>query len=70
MSNKRGPKPFSPEKIERLRACVDDGWPLREIEETHGVSHRTMKTYFPDYQGMTDFALAGSISKLVKKVGV
>ena len=67
---KRGPKPFSQEKLDLLQACIDDGWPLRQIMETHGVSHRSMKSYFPDYRGETDYELAGKISTLCKKVGL
>jgi hypothetical protein len=67
---KRGRKPFSSEKLATLQECIDDGWPLRQIQETHGVSHRSMKTYFPDYRGETDYELAGKISKLCKEVGL
>lgn len=67
---KRGPKPFPPEKIQMLQACVDDQWPLRQIEETFGVSHRTMKRYFPDYRGEPDYELAGEISYLMEKLGM
>lgn len=66
----RDQQPLSPEWIERLQACIDDEWPIRQIIETYGVSHQTLKKYFPDYTGADDFELMGAISKLVQKVGL
>ena len=66
----RDASPLNQELIERLRACIQDEWPLRQIEETFGVSHRTMKKYFPHYSGEMDYKLCGEISELTKKVGL
>jgi hypothetical protein len=67
MRNNRG-RPLTDEWIEKLADCVEDGWPLREIEDTFGTSHRTMKKHFPDYQG-ADHTLSGEISQLLQKMG-
>jgi len=62
--------PLSEELTERLRACMEDEWPLAQIAKTFGVSHRTMKKFFPDYSGMVDKKLTWEIMLLTKKVGL
>lgn len=69
MRNKPG-EPLSQIWIERLELCIQDRWPLRQIEETYGVSHRTMKKHFPHYEGETDFKLCGEIAELTRKLGM
>lgn len=39
------------EKLEAIRQCISDGWTLKQIQETHRVSHATLKKHFPDYKG-------------------
>lgn len=43
---------LTPEKLATLQACIDDGWPLIQIQRTHRVYWGTMRRYFPDYRGM------------------
>lgn len=59
------------EKLEVIRQCVFDGWPLRQIQETHRVSHGTLKKHFPDYSGISQEeagAIAGLSKELNRKV--
>lgn len=62
-------RPLSSEWIERLTSCVEDSWPLREIEVTFGVSHRTMKKHFPNYIGITPNE-GRELGQLMAKVGL
>lgn len=43
---------ITPEKLEVLTQCVQDGWPLIQITRTHKADWRTMRRHFPDYRGM------------------
>jgi hypothetical protein len=52
-------------KAERVRPCVQEGWPLREIYQTHHTSSRFMKRWFPDYTGITAQE-SGSLSMAIQ----
>lgn len=56
---------LAPEKLEVLSQCVEDGWPLIQIERTHNVRYRVMRRYFPDYKGMdlTEAAKLGALAR-------
>jgi hypothetical protein len=41
---------MTPERLALIEQCLDDGWPFSEIVETYGVSHGTLKKYFPGRQ--------------------
>ncbi len=43
---------ISPERMETLKKCVEDEWPLIQIQRTHNVDWKTMRRHFPDYRGM------------------
>lgn len=47
----RGRK-LAPERKQILDRCVEDGWPIRQIQETHGFNFQTVKKHHPDYKGM------------------
>lgn len=40
------------QRIAQVQACVQDGWPLREIYRTYNTSSRFVKKWFPDYTGL------------------
>ena len=52
-------------KVEQVRTCVLEGWPLREIYRTHHTSSRFMKRWFPDYTGITAQE-SGSLSMAIQ----
>lgn len=54
------------EKLERMRACVEDGWPLREIYRTFNTSSRFVKKWFPEYAGMPAQE-SGSLSMAIRR---
>lgn len=48
---------FTPEVEEERRAilaqCVEEGWPVTEIMDTHGIAQSTIQRYHPGYSGMS-----------------
>lgn len=44
-----------PAVLDKVRLAVEDEWPIAEIIETHNISFRTIKKYFPDYKGVPGF---------------
>lgn len=63
----RGRPGPTPAKLEAIRQCISDEWPLRQIEETYRVSYRSLKKHFPDYKGMGQRE-AGAISSASRKL--
>lgn len=55
------------EKLDVIRTCISDGWPLRQIQETYKVSHGTLKKHFPEYEGLGSRD-AGSIASASRKL--
>lgn len=43
------PRQVSEERMELLHRAVEDGWPIREIMQTHGLDYRTIRKHYPDY---------------------
>lgn len=60
----RGRK-LAPERKALMDACVADGWPIRQMVETHGFNFSTIKRHHPDYRGM-DQREAGSLSMAMR----
>lgn len=48
----RWPSAEGAARMDLLRQCVEEGWPLIEITRTHGFDFRTIRKYFPDYRGL------------------
>lgn len=66
----RGRK-LAPERKALLEQCVLDGWPIRQIIQTHGFGTRTVKKHHPDYHGMCaedSGKLSMAIQKLDRKL--
>jgi len=63
----RGRK-LAPERLELLGKLVADGWPIRQITETHGFNYYTIKKHYPEYKGMTQ-SEAGKIGMALKHLG-
>ncbi|QOP64928.1 helix-turn-helix DNA-binding domain protein [Arthrobacter phage Brynnie] len=40
-------KRMTPETLAEIEARLDDGWPLKEIEKTLGVTYKTLVRHFP-----------------------
>ena len=62
----RGPK-LTQERVELLDRLVEDGWPIRQITETHGFNFYTIKRLHPDYKGMNDPVECGRLSYSVQQ---
>lgn len=45
-------KTLSPERLTLLDQCVEEGWPMREMFRTHGLTRKTVRKYRPDYKGL------------------
>lgn len=41
------------EKRAVIERCIEDGWPLIQIQRTHSVSWNTLRRRFPSYRGMS-----------------
>jgi AraC-like DNA-binding protein len=50
----------------KIEPCVLEGWSLREIYRTYGVSARSVKRLFPDYTGMPAVE-SGSLSMAIQR---
>lgn len=35
------------ERLSLAKACLDDGWPYRQITLTHGIAAATLRRHFP-----------------------
>lgn len=44
---------MTPEKQAAIKACIEDGWPIIQIQTTHKVGRLTIRRMFPDYPGMS-----------------
>lgn len=40
------------ERLDIIKQCVADGWPLIQIYRTHKVNWETMRRHFPEYRGL------------------
>jgi len=60
-----GQAQIAPEKRALIEKCIEDGWPLIQIQRTHGVSWNTLRRRFPSYRGMglTDAAKLGATAR-------
>jgi transposase len=54
------------QKIAQVQACVQDGWPLREIYRTYNTGASFVKRWFPDYTGMPAQE-SGSLSMAIQR---
>jgi hypothetical protein len=54
------------QRVAQVRACVQDGWPLREIYRTYKTSSRFVKKWFPDYTGLPPQE-SGSLSMAIQR---
>lgn len=45
-----GHQPLPAERINRIQAMLNDGWPWAEITRTEGIHHDTLERYFPGTQ--------------------
>lgn len=65
------PTRYSAEVEEERRAllarCVEEGWPVTEIIDTHHFSQQTIAKLHPDYRGM-DWDIRNEITALKRKV--
>ena len=43
---------ISEERLAILTKCVEDGWPLKQIQITHRFDFYTIKHFFPEYKGL------------------
>lgn len=66
MTKQRGRK-FSPERKALLDSLVADGWPIRQMVETHGFNFSTIKKHYPEYRGMTQ-SEAGKLGTAIKNL--
>lgn len=41
---------LSPERLARIEAMLDDGWPFKEIHRTEGADMETLRRHFPGRQ--------------------
>ncbi|WNM65702.1 helix-turn-helix DNA binding domain protein [Arthrobacter phage Vulpecula] len=55
----------SPEALAEIAARLDDGWPLKEIERTLGITYKTLARHFPG-RGWTP-SQAGKHARLVSR---
>lgn len=62
----RGRK-LSDERKALLDACVADGWPIRQMTETHGFNFSTIKKHHPGYTGMSH-SEAGKLGTTQKEI--
>lgn len=60
-----GQAQITAEKRAVIEKCIEDGWPLIQIQRTHGVSWNTMRRRFPSYRGMAlhDAAKLGAATR-------
>jgi hypothetical protein len=58
--------PLIARKLEAVKPCIEDGWPLREIYRTHQTSARFVKRWFPGYTGMPAQE-SGSLSQAIQQ---
>jgi len=56
---------LTPEKRALIEKCIEDGWPLIQIQRTHAVSWGTLRRRFPSYRGMAlhDAAKLGAAAR-------
>ncbi|URQ05033.1 DNA binding protein [Arthrobacter phage Iter] len=54
----RSPRLLSPERLARIEAMLDDGWPFKEIHRTEGVDMETLRKHFPGRQWSKAQAIA------------
>lgn len=50
-----------------LAAAVEDGWPIRQMQETYGFNFLTVKKHYPEYHGMSAVD-SGKLSMATKKL--
>lgn len=59
-----------------LAQCVEEGWPVTEIIDTHGIAQSTIQKYHPGYSGMSQkdkseiIGLRHKLRTLLKKRGL
>lgn len=41
------PQQITEERLRLAEACLDDGWPYRQITLTHGIGAVTLRRHFP-----------------------
>lgn len=66
------PTTLSPERRTLLDQCVEEGWPMREMFRTHGLTRKTVRKYRPDYTGLdrkTSSELGHAARNLGRKLG-